>query len=51
MTAWCKTRHYDPDVTCELRFRHEGMHRAEFAPPVTVELEGMPTPVAQVVSW
>ena len=51
---WCTAKHFEPDVTCELRHRHDGMHRAEFAKPVAVEPESPFDPpkfIAQVVSW
>ena len=48
---WCTARHFEPDATCELRYRHDGMHRAEFAPPKSVEIDGKEALIAQVVSW
>ena len=50
-TKWCTAHHAEPDVTCELRVRHDGAHRAEFAPPLTVVDGETSTLIAQVVTW
>jgi hypothetical protein len=51
VSKWCTARRYEPDATCELKAKHDGMHRAEVGKPVAVDVDGMPTLVAQVVSW
>lgn len=48
-SKWCTSRHYDPDVTCELpRHGDERWHKAEYGEPVP-DADGKL--VAQVVSW
>lgn len=48
MAAQCRSRHFDPDFTCERTQGHDGWHRAELT-PVSIATDS--DAQASVVSW